>query len=241
MMGAFAIHGQRAIGPAGSVFVYTGFALALSPCATVAVAQDSAAVGVWDLQPEQRWQVSESLRIGERDGEGPAVFGYARCVAVDPMDRIWVVEVEEDEIRVFGADGNFVRTVGTMEENAREFQDMGDAFPGPGNEIWISEYSVRRYQVYDTAGTWIEKPFVRPGTKPGRDAGLDPAGGSPLPLDLASSSDPTSTSGWLARSARIVTGLPGSLWAPSRTCSRLPIGMNPWPFRTRSAEQRRTR
>ena len=167
MKGAFAIHGQRAIGPVGSVFVYAGFALALSPCATVAVAQDSAAVGVWDLQPEQRWQVSESLRIGERDGEGPAVFGYARCVAVDPMDRIWVVEVEEDEIRVFGADGNFVRTVWTMEENAREFQDIGDAFPGPGNEIWISEYSVRRYQVYDTAGTWIESHSFVLGRSPG--------------------------------------------------------------------------
>ena len=167
MMGAFGIHGQRAIGRAGSVFLYAGLALALNPCAAVAGVQDQASVGVWDLHPEQRWQVSESLRIGERDGEGPAVFGYARCIAVDPMDRIWVVEVEADEIRIFGADGSFVRNVGTMGEAAREFRDVGTAFPGPGEEIWVLEHSVRQYQIYDTAGTWIESHEFVLGRSPG--------------------------------------------------------------------------
>ena len=167
MMGAFVIRGRRAIGRARRVFLYSGLALVLDPCAAFAGVQDPASAGVWDLNPEQRWQVSEGLRIGERDGEGPAVFGYARCVAVDPMDRIWVADVEADEIRVFGADGKFVRTVRTMSDHAREFQDVRTAFPGPAEEIWVVEHSVRQYQVYDTAGTWIESHEFVLGRGPG--------------------------------------------------------------------------
>lgn len=167
MMDAFSIRGQRAAGWVGRMFVYSGLAFAPAPCVAVAGVQDTASVGVWDLHPEQRWQVSENLRIGDRDSEGPAVFGYARCVAVDPMDRIWVTDVEEDEIRVFGADGAFVRTVRTMGERAREFQDVGAAFSGPREEIWVLEHSVRQYQVYDTAGTWIESHEFVLGRSPG--------------------------------------------------------------------------
>jgi len=167
MTDASAFRRRRAVCRVRRVFVYSGLAFALDPGVAVAGVQDTASSGVWDLHPEQRWQVSENLRIGEPDGEGPAAFGYARCVAVDPMDRIWVADVEADEIRVFGADGNFVRTVRTMGEPAREFQDVGTAFPGPGEEIWIVEHSVRQYQVYDTAGTWIENHEFVLGRSPG--------------------------------------------------------------------------
>ena len=134
------------------------------PCPEPAAGQDTGS-GVWDLNPEQRWQVSEGLRIGESRGGGPTAFGFAQCVAVDPMDRIWVTEGFAHEMRVFGADGSFVRAVRKLKEGAGEFQIIGKAFAGPEDQIWVEERSLRRYQIFDTAGTWIgSHEFVFPDT-----------------------------------------------------------------------------
>ena len=47
------------------------------------------------------WTVEEVRRIGRRDGDGPDVFGAILTFAVDPFGRIWVVEDQAQEIRVF--------------------------------------------------------------------------------------------------------------------------------------------
>ena len=138
------------------------FILPLNPCAEAA-GQDPPGSGVWDLHPEQRWRVVEGLRIGKDRGEGPAAFGYAQCVAVDPLDRIWVTDGFAHELRVFEADGSHVRTVAKLPEGAGEFQIIGEAFPGPGDRIWVEERSLRRYQIFDTTGTWVgSQEFVLP-------------------------------------------------------------------------------
>ncbi|MDE2793288.1 MAG: 6-bladed beta-propeller [Gemmatimonadota bacterium] len=130
-------------------------ALALNGCGDTAGGPSSGAGGVWDLDPESRWQLTESLRIGDLHGEGPAAFGEVRCLAVDPMDRIWVVDELAEEMRVFGADGSFVRTVGRRGEGPGEFRRIADVFPGPEQEIWVEDRVGRRYEIFDTAGTRI--------------------------------------------------------------------------------------
>lgn len=147
---------RRSRRPGG--FVHGLLALLLNLCAQAARAQEPGAAGVWDLHPEQRWGVSEGLRIGGRDREGEAALRRARCVAVDPLDRIWVVVDGSGwggEIRVFEADGSFVRAVGRWREGRGGFRNIGDAFAGPGEEIWVEDRSTRRYEVFDTAGSWV--------------------------------------------------------------------------------------
>lgn len=130
-------------------------ALALNGCADTGGDPSSSAGGVWDLDPESRWQLTESLRIGDMLGERPAAFGEVRCLAVDPMDRIWVVDELAEEMRVFGADGSFVRTVGRRGEGPGEFRRIADVFPGPEQEIWVEDQVGRRYEIFDTAGIRI--------------------------------------------------------------------------------------
>ena len=127
----------------------------LSACYDVRQESDVVSVGVWDVFPEQRWTLSEDLRIGELSGHGPAAFGDIRCLGIDPMERIWIVDAQSAEIRVFQSDGLFVRGVGGKGEGPSEFQHIGDVFPGPGDEIWVEDRSLRRYEVFDTAGNRI--------------------------------------------------------------------------------------
>ena len=110
--------------------------------------------GVWDVRPEQRWRLVETLRIGVRDGDHPAAFGDIRNVLVDHMHRMWVVDQIATEVRVFTPDGRFVRALGRRGEGPGEFQRIGDAFHGPNGEIWVEDVG-RRWEVFDTAGQWL--------------------------------------------------------------------------------------
>lgn len=130
-------------------------ASALGACYYGGQEADVASEGVWDVSPEQRWTVSEDLRIGEVTGYGPSAFGDIRCLGIDPMERIWIVDAFSAEIRVFQSDGEFVRAVGGRGDGPSEFQRIGDMFPGPGDQIWVEDLSLRRYEIFDTAGNRI--------------------------------------------------------------------------------------
>ena len=112
--------------------------------------------GLWDADPDARWSVVERVRIGRRDGQGPDLFGSIRAVVVDDLARMWVVDAQANELRVFDADGRFVRTIGRTGEGPSEFMRVGPAFHGPDGTIWVEDLSLARWEVFDTAGTRVE-------------------------------------------------------------------------------------
>ena len=112
--------------------------------------------GLWNADPEARWSVVERVRIGSRDGVGPDVFGSVRSVVVDDLDRMWVVDEQANELRVFNADGQYVRTIGRTGEGPSEFMRVGPAFHGPQGTIWVEDLGLVRWEVFDTAGTRVE-------------------------------------------------------------------------------------
>ena len=113
----------------------------------------SAPQGVWALTGAEPWRLVEDLRIGEFDGTGPYVFGSLRSVIPDPMGRIWVLEGQAFELRLFDAEGRFVRAVGRQGEGPGEFASNPCAFAGPDGEIWVE--SGGRWQRFDTAGVLL--------------------------------------------------------------------------------------
>lgn len=108
--------------------------------------------GLWARDPEARWRVVEALRIGTSQGMGPRVFGEIKSIVVDQADRLWVVDGQANEIRVFDHDGNFVRSVGRTGEGPGEFRRIGPAYPGPDGEIWVEDLGLARFEVFDTSG-----------------------------------------------------------------------------------------
>ena len=112
--------------------------------------------GAWSPDAGSRWKVVESVRIGMVEGDGPQQFGDVRSVVVDDLNRMWVVDALASELRVFEGDGTFVRAIGRRGEGPSEFRRIGDAFRGPGGQIWVEDLALRRWEVFDTAGTRIE-------------------------------------------------------------------------------------
>lgn len=109
--------------------------------------------GFWDSA--SAWRVTEEVRIGSLEGDGPDVFGSVAGLAVDDLGRTHVLDRQAREVRVFGPDGAHVRTFGREGEGPGELGDPIGLVRGPEGRMWVVDPSNNRYSVFDTAGTFV--------------------------------------------------------------------------------------
>ena len=109
--------------------------------------------GVWDSA--STWRIEEELRIGSLDGDGPDVLGQVRAVLVDGAGRIYALETQAQEIRVFDHDGSHVRTFGRRGSGPGEIRNgAGMAWDTMGR-LWISDPQNGRLSAFDTSGQYV--------------------------------------------------------------------------------------
>lgn len=109
--------------------------------------------GAW--RDGQVWRIAEDLRIGTVDEAGPALFGDIAAVEADPLGRVWVLDRQAKELRVFDARGAHVRTIGREGGGPGEFKDPIGMAWGPGGQLWVADPSNARFSVFDTAGRYV--------------------------------------------------------------------------------------
>ena len=127
--------------------------------------------------PEEAWQVVEDLRIGEVMSEGPDLFGGVYSFDVDAWGRIFVLDDQAQEVRIFDSGGNFVRTVGRRGEGPGEFTQAGSVDLSRNGEIWVMGMGQGRVSIFDTTGTYLRGERTAGGfvMKP-YPGGFDPMG-----------------------------------------------------------------
>ncbi|MXW18736.1 MAG: 6-bladed beta-propeller [Gemmatimonadetes bacterium] len=128
--------------------------------------------------PEQTWRVVEDLRIGNAMSEGPDLFGSILSFDVDAWGRIFVLDNQAQEVRIFDSDGSFVRAVGRKGEGPGEFIQAGSVDLSRNGEIWVMGMSQGRVAIFDTAGTFLRQEPTHAGgmvIKP-YPGGFDPTG-----------------------------------------------------------------
>lgn len=129
-----------------------------------AVRVASPATGLWT--DTTRWRLEEDLRLGSVESSGAEQFGEITDLAVDAFGRIWVAEGQAQEIRVFGPDGSWVRTVGREGQGPGEFLGPDALRWGPEGRLWVVDQGNARVSVFDTAGNYLSG-YVRPVTSGG--------------------------------------------------------------------------
>lgn len=91
--------------------------------------------------PAEGWRVEEILRIGRVEGDGPDAFGVVRAFDVDDLGRVWVIEHQAQEIRVFAPTGEHVRTIGRKGGGPGEFAQAVLIDFGPDGNAWVVDAS----------------------------------------------------------------------------------------------------
>ncbi|MFW5951957.1 MAG: 6-bladed beta-propeller [Gemmatimonadota bacterium] len=99
------------------------------------------------------WTVAQDLVIGAAEGEPEYQFGQISGMDVGEDGRIYVVDQQASEVRVFGADGEYLLTIGTAGSGPGELsQGAGPIFVGPGDTVRVPDLAQQRVNVYAPTG-----------------------------------------------------------------------------------------
>ncbi len=110
--------------------------------------------GLWGSG--QAWRAVEAARIGSADAAEPAyVFGEVVDATPDPLGRVWVLDRQAKELRVFDAAGRHVRTVGREGAGPGELRNPIGLSWDAGARLWVVDTDNQRYEVFDTAGRHV--------------------------------------------------------------------------------------
>jgi hypothetical protein len=110
--------------------------------------------GVWDSA--DAWRVAEERRIGNAGGDGPAGFNRIAALETDAAGRIWVLEGQAQDLRVFDSTGAHVRTIGRKGRGPGEFEQAGGLAWDPRGRLWVQDQQNARYTLFDTGGRMLE-------------------------------------------------------------------------------------
>ncbi|MGQ0561854.1 MAG: 6-bladed beta-propeller [Gemmatimonadota bacterium] len=118
---------------------------------------DNGDATIWESGSE--WTVSEIVRLGSTEGEGPEVFGNITAFAVDNLKRIWILDDHAQQIRVFTESGSHVRSLGRKGGGPGEFSRAVRIDVDPSGRVWVMDPENNRLSVFDSAGKFVyDKP-----------------------------------------------------------------------------------
>lgn len=106
--------------------------------------------GTWS--PQTAWRAVEELRIGRADGGGPDVFAFPAALEVDALGRLYVLDGQGADVRVFGMDGRHVRTFGRQGAGPGELNQPVGMAVAPDGALWVVDTGNGRFSVFDTTG-----------------------------------------------------------------------------------------
>lgn len=98
------------------------------------------------------WELTEDLRIGALDGPPELTFASIAGLEVDDYGRIWVLDSQAGELRVFDSDGSHLRTIGREGQGPGEFQRPSALARHPDGTMWVIDSGRKVYSVFDTTG-----------------------------------------------------------------------------------------
>ncbi len=104
------------------------------------------------MRPNAAAVLTEELRIGVPEGPPEYMFSQVHQIDVGPDGKIYVLESKDKQVRVFGADGKHLRTIGRPGQGPGELMSPGNPHVLPSGEIMVSEGRSRRVRVFSPEG-----------------------------------------------------------------------------------------
>ncbi len=112
--------------------------------------------GLWDDRP--LWKLVDVAKIGTQLDSGPEVFGNVSDIDVDQFGRVYVFDRQAQDVRLFEADGRYVRTIGRPGGGPGEFRAVNGIAVDSASRLWAHNQGNLRYSVFDTSGALVMEP-----------------------------------------------------------------------------------
>lgn len=119
------------------------------------------------------WRVREDIRIGTAHGDVAYQFASIADLEVDMAGRIYVLDRQYGQIKVYGRDGGHIRTMGGVGRGPGEFQTPTALAWGPDSAIWVMDRGRPGIVVLDREGRELSsypQPAHRGHVRPGQFA-----------------------------------------------------------------------
>lgn len=106
--------------------------------------------GAWTR--ESAWRAVEDLRLGSGDGTGADVFAAPVALEADESGRLYVLDAQASEVRVFDPNGRHMRTMGRQGKGPGELAGPLGMALAPDGALWVVDPGNGRFTVFDSAG-----------------------------------------------------------------------------------------
>ena len=111
------------------------------------------AEGLWEVG--EPWRLLPELVLGEIEGAEAEVFASISGLAVDDAGRIYVLDRQANELRIFSPEGGHIRSVGRPGEGPGEYASAnGLAWLAPDTLVVIDQRG-NRYSVLTSDGEYV--------------------------------------------------------------------------------------
>ncbi|MCP4546461.1 MAG: 6-bladed beta-propeller [bacterium] len=98
------------------------------------------------LKPRELW------RLGGESEADEEMFGMVRQIRTDSKGNVYILDVQLNEIRIFNADGEYLRTIGQEGEGPGDFRNAMDFFITPDDRIGVIQIMPGRISMMTTDG-----------------------------------------------------------------------------------------
>ncbi|TVR32955.1 MAG: 6-bladed beta-propeller [Balneolaceae bacterium] len=99
-----------------------------------------------DIQAADTLKLIYKQSYGESDD---VMFGSPSFIDVDGSGRVYIADRQENDIKVFNNEGEFVRTVGRSGDGPGEFRQISSVLI-ENHSLWVYDNNLKRVNSYDT-------------------------------------------------------------------------------------------
>jgi hypothetical protein len=99
------------------------------------------------------YEPKELFRLGGFSESEKELFGVINHILVDEQDKVYILDLQLSEVRVFNINGEYVRTVGREGEGPGEFRYPTDMLFLPDGKLGVIQPSASRIVLFEEEGT----------------------------------------------------------------------------------------
>jgi len=107
------------------------------------------------LHPDKTVTFEEEFTFKEKDETGEIRLFKPGNFAVDDQDSVYIEDKSDMAIKVFDAQGKFLRSIGRQGSGPAEFAGIDEVIPLPGGRLLVTDFEVRRTSFFSPDGRFL--------------------------------------------------------------------------------------